>query len=149
MKYLSKLISVALCSMFFISCAESETFSNEQYLKKLSNTLIETLNKEGIKTDFTKESIKDVEAWLGNQEKKKQKELINQVGAYLGESIIKSYGGTWENQSGNWGIKLRDDNYVFPIGKVYKFVYDGPEDSFYSLFTMIPIVFKMDVETNI
>ena len=142
MKNLKNILSILFCSLFFISCGKSEAISNKEDLKKLSNTLIETLKKDSIKTDYSKESIKELEGWLGKQKKKNQKELINQVGTYLGESIIRAYGGTWKNTNASWAVELSENNFVFPISKVHKFVHNGPEDSFYSLFKLIPIVYK-------
>ena len=142
MKSLKNILCVLLCSLFFISCGKTGKISNKEDLNKLSKTLTETLKKESIKTDYSKESIKQLEDWLSKQKKKKQKELINQVGAYLGESIIKNYGGSWVKTNGNWSVELSENNMIFPISKVYKFVHDGPEDSFYTLFKLIPVVFK-------
>ena len=144
MKNIKNNITVLLCSLFFISCTNSASISNAKDIEELSSTLIVTLNSDSIKSDLSKESIKEIETWLGEQKKKNQKKLIDQVGAYLGQSIIKAYGGSWVKHNGNWGVKLSDNNLVFPFGKVSKFVNDGPEDSFYSLFKMIPLVFKID-----
>ena len=144
MKKIKNYITAVLCSLFFISCANSTSISTVKDIEELSSTLIITLKSDSIKSDFSKESIKEIETWLGEQKKKNQKKLIDQVAAYLGQSIIKTYGGSWVKHKGNWGVKLSDNNLVFPFGKVSKFVNIGPEDSFYSLFKMIPLVFKIE-----
>ncbi|HZF86730.1 MAG TPA: hypothetical protein VE084_24680 [Burkholderiaceae bacterium] len=65
--------------------------------------------------------------------------LAQVLGSYYGEAIRKTYGGRWiVDKDGNVGIEIEPDFVVFPLSKVAKQLNNGPEDSIYSMFTMIP-----------
>jgi hypothetical protein len=103
------------------------------------------LKQAKIEPVCNKVGLQQVEEFLERKSEAEQQQYVLRVGAYLGDCIIKSYGGEWiEYEPGIWGVKLSDKNFVFPIGKVQKFVDDPTSDSFSSLYAMIPIVFKLD-----
>jgi hypothetical protein len=67
--------------------------------------------------------------------------LINVFGSYLGECVIKCYGGTWENEAGQWRVVFDDANAVYPFAKVRKQFQNGAGDSIKSFFEVIPVIF--------
>ena len=67
---------------------------------------------------------------------------VQVLGSYLGECMIHTYGGTWKEQEGEWGVFFDDSNAVFPINKVRKQFQNGREDSILSFFEVIREVFK-------
>jgi hypothetical protein len=67
--------------------------------------------------------------------------MINILGSYLGECIIRSYGGRWSRGEEGWRVELDAKNAAFPFAKVRKQFENGEEDSVYSFFTLIPLVF--------
>jgi hypothetical protein len=71
--------------------------------------------------------------------------LINTIGSYLGQCIIETYCGEWAIKNGALGIDFGDNNWVFPFNKVEKHLANGAEDSIYSFFNCIPLVFNRRV----
>lgn len=69
--------------------------------------------------------------------------LVSTLGSYFGECIIQSYGGQWAQLDGDWAVRFDEKNAVFPFSKVSKHLENGPEDSVLSMFTTIPLVFKL------
>ena len=67
--------------------------------------------------------------------------LVNVFGSYLGECIIRCYGGQWENQDGEWRVKFDDGNAAYPFAKVQKQFEFGAEDSIRSFYEVIPVLF--------
>jgi hypothetical protein len=65
--------------------------------------------------------------------------LVQVLGSYLGECIIKIYGGVWREHDGTVGVFFDDSNAVFPFTKVRKQFENGrdPGDSILGLFDMI------------
>ncbi|HEX8458658.1 MAG TPA: hypothetical protein VF656_15285 [Pyrinomonadaceae bacterium] len=67
--------------------------------------------------------------------------LVSVFGSYLGECVIRCYGGYWENEDGQWRVSFDRANAVYPFTKVQKQFQNGPEDSIKSFFEVIPVVF--------
>jgi hypothetical protein len=68
--------------------------------------------------------------------------LSDRFGAFLGECIVRSFGGEWAEKDGSWCVRFDDRNAAFPFAKVQKQLANGAEDSVLSFFTAIPIVFR-------
>lgn len=74
-------------------------------------------------------------------------DLVQLIGSYLGECIIRSYGGVWrEHDDGTWGVFFDESNAAFPFSKVRKQLEDGVErgDSILSFFEVIPKIFRKE-----
>jgi hypothetical protein len=60
-------------------------------------------------------------------------QMAKMLGGYLGEVLIKHHGGEWAienfNNEGNTIVLNAGDIKIFPIGKVYKRLKNGPEDN--------------------
>lgn len=68
--------------------------------------------------------------------------LVSTLGSFLGECIVRSFGGAWAEIDGSWCVRFDDGNAAFPFGKVDKHLEHGAEDSVLSFFTVIPVVFR-------
>jgi hypothetical protein len=68
--------------------------------------------------------------------------LVSTLGSYLGECIIRSFGGEWAEVDGSWCVQFDDRNAAYPFAKVGKQLEHGAEDSVLSFFTAIPVLFK-------
>lgn len=72
----------------------------------------------------------------------KRSGLISTLASFVGESIIRTYGGTWVEQDGWWGVRVSERVWACPFAKIEKQFENGPEDSVASFFTCIPILDK-------
>ena len=68
--------------------------------------------------------------------------LVNVLGSYLGECIIRCHGGRWEQEDGQWRVGFGADNAAYPFAKVRKQFEHGAEDSIKSFFEVIPVIFN-------
>ncbi len=68
--------------------------------------------------------------------------LISVLGSFLGECIIRCYGGRWEEKNGNWAVVFGQQNAAYPFTKVEKQMRNGREDSIASFYDAIPLLFK-------
>jgi hypothetical protein len=72
--------------------------------------------------------------------------LVNTLGSFLGECIIRSFAGEWAQVDGSWCVRFDERNAVFPFAKVAKQLENGSADSVLSFFTFIPIVFRFEAD---
>lgn len=105
----------------------------------------------GIDFGYTQESVKWLEGYIerlrqsGEFENPETKtKLISVFGSFLGECIVRCYGGTWKlhDDAGVWCVAFNEDNALFPFAKVQKQMENGLEDGIASFFTVIPEIFK-------
>lgn len=68
--------------------------------------------------------------------------LVSTLGSFLGECIIRTFGGQWAEVEGSWCVRFDDRNAAYPFAKVGKHLEQGAEDSVLSFFTVIPVVFR-------
>lgn len=71
--------------------------------------------------------------------------LVELIGSYLGECVIRAYGGESRLQDGQRGVFFDDSNVVFPFNKIRKQLQNGHAagDSILGLFDMIgPVIFN-------
>lgn len=135
-----------LAVLSLISCgSNSDKITNVSDLKSLAEALSIELQMAKIEPICSESGLQEIEQFLESKSEAAQQQYVPKIGAYVGECIIESYGGEWiEHQPGIWGIKLSDNNLLFPLGKVQKFVNDPTGDSFASMYGIIPIVFKLN-----
>jgi regulator of RNase E activity RraB len=92
-------------------------------------------------------SINQADAWLDsdachqalNAPPEEQKDLIDGLGAYLGEAVIRRHGGAWD-LSGERPVvvvKRNGAHIVDPIGKVLKRLRNGKQDDLLSLVNLV------------
>lgn len=68
--------------------------------------------------------------------------LVNTLGSFLGECIVRTFGGEWAEVDGSWCVRFDDRNAAYPFAKVAKHLEHGAEDSVLSFFTAIPVLFR-------
>jgi hypothetical protein len=64
--------------------------------------------------------------------------LVSNLGAFVGQCIICSFGGEWVEQDGWWGVQVTDRFWACPFTKIEKQFQNGVEDSVGSFFRCIP-----------
>ena len=123
-------------------------FSMPEEFTALANTLIATASETlGVRLAFDSDSVKWLDGYIqrirsGIDESQIQG-LSNTIGAFLGECIIANYGGSWrQSEDGSWGVFFDDKNIVFPFAKAYKQLSSGEDDSIFSMYEVIPVVFN-------
>lgn len=67
--------------------------------------------------------------------------LIAVFGAFLGECILRCYGGSWDLVDDQWAVRFDALNGVFPFNKVSQHIANGEMDSVLGFFLFIPEVY--------
>jgi hypothetical protein len=123
----------------------------EEDIKANAELVVEQLRPlSGIDFGYTQESVEWLEGYIerlrnsGEFESDRTKNKLTSVfGSFLGECIVRCYGGTWrQHEAGIWCVAFNDDNIAFPFAKVAKQIDNGLEDSIASFFTVLPIMIK-------
>ncbi|HUS36496.1 MAG TPA: hypothetical protein VM680_14185 [Verrucomicrobiae bacterium] len=71
-----------------------------------------------------------------------KEKLISVFGSFVGECIVRCYGGEWTtDKDGNWSVRF-GDNFAFPFTKVTKQIENGLEDGIGGFFRAIPLLCK-------
>jgi len=110
--------------------SNADTF--RQIIKKSLNIEL-AYDLEGVR--WLDEYIDRQRETLTDDEKAK---LPNPLGSYLGESIRRTYGGTWtQHPEFGWGVRVNDRITVFPFNKVEKHLANAEGDSILGMFTSI------------
>ena len=89
---------------------------------------IERLRQSG---EFTTETVRN--------------KMVSVFGSFLGECIIRRYGGVWAQNNGVWCVAFDGNNSAFPFAKVSKQIDNGLEDGIGSFFSVIPELFSSHV----
>ena len=113
-------------------------------IKANAEIVIETLGpvSELPQFGFTRESVDWVEGFIERQRVREdmtdeeKDRLVNMIGSYLGECIIRTYGGEWCEAQDTWGVRVNEKLTAFPFAKVQKQYDNGIEggDSILSFF---------------
>lgn len=102
------------------------------------------LCSSGYKADFTMESLKELDRFFDEQcgpdglLSKQRGQRLFAIGAYIGDVLIRSYGGQWltddEDPAGelNVAVRLDDGSVIWPVQRALKRYQNGPEDGIYS-----------------
>jgi hypothetical protein len=120
----------------------------EENIKKNAQMTIEQLRPiSKIDFGYNRESVKWLEGYVERlrqsgqlQPEAKLNGLVNTLGSFLGECIIRCYGGDWVKQNGMWGVAIGADFIAFPFNKIRKQMEGGLEEGIDSFFTSIPIL---------
>src|SRR6266481_2399022 len=112
----------------------------EEYRAAAEDVVSQLRDDLGVELKYDEESIEWLDGYINRIRTQLKKEaylgLATALGAYVGETIIKTYGGEWAHfeKLDQWGIRFDDGNGAFPISKVYKQLEDGEFDSIFSFF---------------
>lgn len=105
--------------------------------------------KSQLNLDYDAKSIKFIEEFIERQrnnfDTEQRKGLVNSIGSFVGECVIKNYGGHWQvdQETQTPCVAFNNKNKIFPFAKTSKQFENGLEDSVYSFYTIIPNVFKI------
>lgn len=120
-----------------------------QDYKEIAESVVARMRDElGVELKYDKESIEWLDGYINRISPQLNQEnyvgLASALGAYLGQTIIATYGGAWDyNEKLNqWGIRFDDESWAFPFSKVYKQIEDGEFESISSFFRVLPIILK-------
>jgi hypothetical protein len=123
----------------------------EEHLRANAEMVVQQLRSHsGIDFGYTSESVEWLEGYIErlrtsgeNESVEARNKLTSVFGSFLGECIVRCYGGRWkQHEVGVWCVAFDDENMAFPFAKVAKQIDNGLEDSIASFFTTIPIIFK-------
>jgi hypothetical protein len=125
----------------------------EENIKKNAELAIEQLRPlSQMDFGYNLSSVKWLEGYIERlrssgelDDEAKRKGLSNVLGSFLGECIVRCYGGRWVKQDGMWGVSIGDDFIAYPFNKIGKQMENGPEDSIDSFFTSIPVLLSGNV----
>ncbi|MFH8452732.1 hypothetical protein ACH4CD_26245 [Streptomyces fungicidicus] len=104
------------------------------------------LERSGYRADFTPASLRDLERFMAEHSDRgvavaggllatDQGSRLFALGAYLGETVRRSAGGTWETDGGDPhsepgpALRLPDGSLVWPVQRMVKRFRHGHEDS--------------------
>jgi hypothetical protein len=125
----------------------------EDEIRANAELVIEQLRPlSGIEFGYNVESVAWVDGFIERQrnrsdlDKNTMNDLVNTLGSFLGECIIRCFGGSWYNKEGEWCVRFDSENAVYPFNKVHKQFANGPGDSIKSFFDLIPVMFKEHVQ---
>lgn len=125
----------------------------EANIKANAELVIQQLRSlSGVDFGYTPEAVEWLEGYIerlrnsGQFESDEMKSKLTSVfGSFLGECIVRCYGGTWKQHEGVWGVAFADDNMAFPFAKVGKQIDNGLDDGIAGFFNVIPTIFG-DIE---
>jgi len=88
-------------------------------------------------------------AWLDNYilqvrdrfAPEERESLVSALGAFLGEALLRKYGGQWVERQGTWGVQLNGRPWVSPFRKIdERFEPHHATDSIADLFRGAPLL---------
>ena len=118
--------------------------SAEEYRAAAEEVVAQLRHDLGVELKYDEQSIEWLDGYINRirtqLDKKTYRGLAAALGAYVGETIIAMYGGTWHyfEKLDQWGIRLPDGNGAFPAAKIYKQLEDPEFDSILTFFTILP-----------
>ena len=123
-----------------VALDETTLRSIEKNVELVKNHFSEQLEVE---LDFNSESIEWIDGYINRNREKLDSDTVDNLsnifGSFLGATAIHVYSGAWSLNDGNLGIYFEDSNsWAFPFAKTQKQFRNGPEDSIYSFFSLIP-----------
>jgi hypothetical protein len=121
----------------------------EERIKANAEMAIEKFRPvSGMDFGYNRESVVWLEGYIERmrqsdkfKDRATYEKLANVFGSFLGECVVKCYGGAWTEREGDWCVAFDSRNVVFPFAKVAKQMENGREDGIGSFFTIIPEVF--------
>jgi hypothetical protein len=117
----------------------------EEEIRAYAEMVLEELRKlSGADFGYTKEAVEWLEGYidrLRNSPEFEGAEIRNKLtvmfGCFLGECMVRQYGGVWDQHEGVWCVAI-SGNKAFPFTKVAKQFEYGYGDGILSFFSVIP-----------
>jgi hypothetical protein len=103
-------------------------------MRRAAARLVERLGLAG----YDNASILAVDAWIDTPQFRPD-ESLDDVGAYLGEAIIKRHGGSWSFSPDGARVLIRRNgqHFIDPFGKVHKRAADGESGQLLALVNLV------------
>ena len=122
----------------------------EEQIRANAEMVVQELRPlSGIDFGYTQESVEWLQGYIERMRNSGEfdsvdfkNKLISVFGSFLGECIVRCYGGMWKQHESGWCVAFNDDNMAFPFAKVAKQMDYGLEDGIASFFRAIPTIFK-------
>ena len=122
--------------------------SLEKDIDEYSEWITTALNHSGYLADYTLESMKELDRFIDEENDgiiaRQRGRILFAMGAYVGKTVIKLYGGEWitndRDPEGelNITVRLPDGTQMMPVYKCMKRCKLGMEESLYSYVSVIP-----------
>lgn len=115
----------------------------EEDIHLASDWVVKALNSSGYKADYSLESMKEIDRFFDEQSgetgrlSKNRGAILFSLASYIGETIIKLYGGEWITDDSDprgeiyISVKLRDGSIIWPALRCLKRYQLGREESIY------------------
>ena len=112
-------------------------------LNTAKDWIAKALISSGYQADHTLESLKEIDRFFDEQSgpggllSEQRGQRIFGLGAYIGDVLIRTYGGHWitddQDPQGelNVAVRLDDGSMVWPVQRAIKRYQSGPEDGIY------------------
>jgi hypothetical protein len=156
MKSWHRIIGVVLVCLSIASMCSAADISKtdkkqtlEHDITVASDWVVKSLNYSGYKVDYTVNSMKELDRFFETENKpggilsKNRGQILFGLGAYVGQTAIKLYGGKWiTNDVDPYGeakiaVKLSDGSTIWPVIKCMKRYQNGKADSIYEYFSCL------------
>ena len=129
---------------------EKNSAEIEQSIRANAELVLQELRQlSGIHFGYTKEAVEWLEGYIERlrnsgqfDDVKTRGKLTSMFGSFLGECVIRCYGGEWKQHEGRWGVAFKDGDMAFPFAKVAKQFENGGLDGISSFFRVIPTIFE-------
>jgi hypothetical protein len=121
----------------------------EEHIRANAELVLEQLRSlTGKDFGYTRESVDWLEGYIErlrnsgefDSPEMKQK-LMSVFGSFLGECLIRCYGGVWTQYNDDWAVAFTEGGMAFPFAKVRKQFDNGLGDGISSFFSVIPVIF--------
>lgn len=111
-------------------------------LRQTAEELVAVYEKElGVRLSFDRAGVEWVDAHIERLRLDLPIEripgVVDALGAFVGECMVRCYGGHWVEHSGHWGVEL-NGVIAFPMSKVQKQFEDGTPESVAVFFREAP-----------
>lgn len=101
-----------------------------------------------VSLDYDEDSIEWLDGYIERNRENFDEATINRLvsvlGSFLGECVKRNFGGEWAQTENGLAIVFSDGNGVFPFSKIEKHFRNGNEDSIFSFYQTIPIIFNLN-----
>jgi hypothetical protein len=124
-----------------------ENLSVPDKLRANAELVVSTMHKNlGTELSFDETGVEWVDGYIDRLRESFPKErrsgLVSTLASFVGECIIRTFGGEWVEKDGWWGVQVSDRIWACPFAKIEKQFENGEEDSVASFFRCIPILDK-------
>ena len=129
---------------------ENSSTEIEQSLRANADLVLQELRQlSSIDFGYTKESVEWLEGYIERlrnsgefDDVETRNKLISVFGCFLGECVIRCYGGEWRQHEATWCVAFENGDMAFPFAKVAKQFDNGLMDGISSFLRVIPIIFE-------